>query len=111
MSSLSTHVLDTSRGGPAAGVAVVLKRQDGDRWKVLARGETDDDGRLSAGLPAELEPGVYALRFEVEPYFVRRGVDAFYPHAEVVFKIVAADEHYHVPLLLSPFGYSTYRGS
>ncbi len=103
--SLSTHVLDTARGRPAAGVGVRLTRvRDG---AVLAEGTTDGDGRLR--LPdAATERGAYRLTFDTGGYL---GPDAFFPEVTVVFTIADPGEHHHVPLLLSPFGYSTYRGS
>ena len=103
MATLSTHVLDTAAGRPAAGVPVALLDLDGE---VLAEAETDDDGRV-ASLGGDLAVGTYRLRFVTS---VHLGSHAFYPEVEVVFRFVA-DEHHHVPLLLSPFGYSTYRGS
>jgi hydroxyisourate hydrolase len=106
MSHLTTHVLDATAGVPAAGVAVVLTSREGAE---LARGLTDDDGRLALG-PDALEVGDYALTFATGPYFAARDVDTFYPTVTIAFR-VADLPHYHVPLLLSPFGYSTYRGS
>lgn len=117
MSAITTHILDLSRGRPAEHVAVHLAKRAGDDWAPLGHGSTDDDGRLKTLLPAgaPLEPGVYRLRFETAAYFEAQGVKSFYPEVLVVFEVPAvADggrEHYHVPLLLSPFGYSTYRGS
>ena len=112
--SITTHVLDTSCGRPAAGVDVMLERQDNDtgEWTVLGRGATDADGRLrtlSDGV--ELNGGTHRITFAVGAYFSAQGKDGFYPMVQVVFAVTAAGEHYHVPLLLSPFGYSTYRGS
>ena len=101
MATLSTHVLDTATGRPAAGIAVRLEARDGD---VLDQGRTDDDGRI-ASLGGELALGAYVLRFDTGAY-----VSGFYPEVVVVFT-VADDRHHHVPLLLSPYGYSTYRGS
>ena len=109
MSSLSTHVLDTTRGRPAAGVPVRLDRYVGDTWKPLAEELTDDEGRLG-DLPAR-EAGTYRLRFGTGPYFAALGVETFYPEVSVVFVVTGADGHYHVPLLVSPYGYTTYRGS
>lgn len=103
MATLSTHVLDTSRGRPAAGIGVRLEDALGE---VLDEGVTDADGRVGR-LGADLETGAYVLRFDTGRYL---GPDAFYPEVAVTFRIVA-DEHHHVPLLLNPFGYATYRGS
>lgn len=112
MSGISTHVLDTSAGRPAEGVAVVLDREEGELWRQLSSRRTDADGRVPDLLPGdELEPGRHRIRFEVGPYFGGRGMEAFYPYAEVVFTVRDADAHYHVPLLVSAFGYTTYRGS
>lgn len=112
-SPITTHVLDTARGRPAAGVAVELERDVGGAFERLATGTTDDDGRVGDLLPAEhrLEPGVYRLSFAVGAYFEVRGVRCFYPSVSILFGIDDPRAHYHVPLLLSPFGYSTYRGS
>src|SRR5258706_46821 len=114
MSPITTHVLDTSRGRPAFGVAVVLEKKGGDgRYKPLGRGRTDRDGRVKNLVKAEskLEKGVYRLTFETGAYFKAAHVQAFYPSVSISFEIVHPEPHYHVPLLLSPFGYSTYRGS
>ncbi|MGQ0837819.1 hydroxyisourate hydrolase [Actinokineospora sp.] len=101
--TLSTHVLDTSRGKPAAGVAVRHEaRRDGE-WRPVGDKRTDDDGRI-AGWAAE--PGEHRFVFDTGAYL---GPDAFYPEVVVAFR--ASDGHYHVPLLINPFGYSTYRGS
>jgi len=110
---VSTHVLDTSRGHPAAGIAVTLERRAGDGWVAAGAGETDDDGRVKAlladGTPAT--PGAWRLRFDVHAYFARLGVESFYPVIEITFTLAAAQEHHHVPLLLSPYGFTTYRGT
>ncbi len=113
MSRITTHVLDLAQGRPAAGVDVVLQRQDDDAWTVLARGRTNDDGRVADLLPADdpITPGTYRISFSTGEYFARQGVDSFHPAVEVAFRVTDDREHYHVPLLLSPFGYSTYRGS
>jgi len=114
MSGISTHVLDTSRGRPAAGVDAVLARRTADGgWKEIGRGTTDDDGRIAAVLPAgtPLSAGDYRLTFALGPWFESRGVETFYPEATVVFRVGDPGQHHHVPLLLSPFGYTTYRGS
>lgn len=112
-SPITTHVLDTSLGGPAAGVPVVLEtRVGGEKWKELARGITDADGRVNNLLPPDqLTDGVYRLTFDTELYFRARQVQAFYPQVSIVFLVSDSKQHYHVPLLLNPYGYSTYRGS
>jgi 5-hydroxyisourate hydrolase len=103
MSTLSTHVLDTTLGRPAAGVPVRLLDASGAG---LAEGTTDTDGRVGS-LGGDLAPGTYTLRFAVAAH----QPDGFYPEVAVTFTVAADQDHYHVPLLLSPFGYSTYRGS
>jgi len=110
---ITTHVLDTSAGTPAAGVAVVLETRRGDAWESVGRGSTDDDGRLGDLLPdgRASGPAVYRMRFDTAAYFAARGVKGFYPEVAIEFEVTDAGEHHHVPLLLSPFGYSTYRGS
>lgn len=111
-SPITTHVLDTGIGRPAAGVRVTLERLRDDTATELAQGVTDADGRITDLLePGALEAGTYRLTFFVGDYLAASGRAGFYPHVPVVFTIEATDEHYHVPLLLNPFGYSTYRGS
>ena len=113
MSAITTHVLDTARGCPAAGVGVELEQLDARRsWTPIARGTTDDDGRLRTLMPAGAAamPGTYRLVFATAEYYAGHGSDAFFPTVIVVFSVGDAP-HYHVPLLLSPFGYSTYRGT
>ncbi len=111
--SLSTHVLDTSAGRPASGVAIMLEASEAGSFRVFSRGETDADGRCKDLLPAgaHLAPGVYRLSFDSGAYFAARGVLTFYPRVQVLFEVREPADHYHVPLLLSPYGYSTYRGS
>ena len=112
MSPLTTHVLDVSLGRPARGVPVTLEARDGDAYRHLARGVTDDDGRVKTLLPeGALSAGVYRLTFDTAAYFTALGTAGFYPEVSVVFEVTRPTEHHHVPLLLSPFGYSTYRGS
>lgn len=107
---ITTHVLDTAKGKPAAGVPITLERRDGAEWREIARGLTDDDGRLRTLMHGvERAAATYRLRFDVARYLDRR--DAFFPTVSIEFVVANSDEHYHVPLLLSPFGYSTYRGS
>ncbi|MEV5836340.1 hydroxyisourate hydrolase [Nocardia sp. NPDC052112] len=105
MSTIGTHVLDAVAGAPAAGVAVVLHRDT----EVLGSATTDDDGRI-ASLGVALPPGTYRLVFDTGAYFAERGLESFYPEVAITF-VVIAERHYHVPLLLSPFAFSTYRGS
>ncbi len=109
MSTLSTHVLDTALGKPAAGILVTLQQ---DRI-VVQKAQTDADGRIAAftDAGASLRPGTYQLRFAVAEYWMAAGRASFYPEIVITFMIGTDTEHYHVPLLLSPFGYSTYRGS
>ncbi|MEM9069007.1 MAG: hydroxyisourate hydrolase [Myxococcota bacterium] len=109
-SPITTHVLDTAIGRPAAGVRITLEFDDGG-FSEIASGVTDDDGRIGNLLEGSLRPGVYRMTFFVADYLAKDGREGFYPQVPVVFSIVATDEHYHVPLLLNPFGYSTYRGS
>lgn len=111
MSRITTHVLDTSRGRPAAGVPVTLEVRTGDEWKTLGRASTDIDGRARELMDGDLVAGTYRLTFDTKTYFTSSGVDGFYPFAQIVFDVRDASQHHHVPLLLSPFGYSTYRGS
>lgn len=117
MSNISTHVLDTSGGRPASGVHVQLEMQtggrEGDPWKTLARAVTDADGRVKALLPdgAPVAEGIYRITFDTANYFRAQNQSTFYPEVKVVFFVPDGTQHYHVPLLLSPFGYSTYRGS
>jgi 5-hydroxyisourate hydrolase len=108
---ISTHILDTSRGRPAEGVTVTLHAQQDTGWKELARGVTNADGRVKPLLEAIPSAGVYRISFEIAPYYARLGTESFYPSVSVDFRVNAASEHYHVPLLLNPFGFSTYRGS
>jgi 5-hydroxyisourate hydrolase len=119
-SHLTTHVLDAASGAPAAGVGVVLAVASGDAvvaevpGALLAHGATDADGRLGLG-PEHLAAGDYTLTFLTGEYFAAQGLATFYPFVTVTFSVEVADDgssrHYHVPLLLSPFAYSTYRGS
>ena len=108
--SISTHVLDTMRGAPAAGLDVALHRRepDGD-WKEVGQATTDADGRVRSLTDEELEPAEYRLEFDTRPYFERSGLEAFYPSVVVAFNFDGG--HLHVPLLLSAFGYTTYKGT
>jgi 5-hydroxyisourate hydrolase len=115
VSRITTHVLDVSSGRPAEGMPVVLERADpnGAGWELVGRGTTDADGRQRALAPdgRRLAGGRYRLTFDTGAYFTRTGRQAFFPEVSVVFAIDDGEEHQHVPLLLSPYGYSTYRGS
>lgn len=114
MSPITTHVLDTSIGRPAGGVHVTLERRSAEgSFRELGRGVTDSDGRLKSLLSdaAPLEPGIYRMTFETGAYYAERGLEGFYPEVLIVFEVREGREHYHVPLLLTPWGYSTYRGS
>ena len=108
MGTLSTHVLDTSTGRPAQALRVTLESATGES---LGTGATDTDGRITSIGPQRLDAGDYRLRFDTGAWFAATGTPGFYPEVTVAFTVVEADEHYHVPLLLNPFGYSTYRGS
>jgi 5-hydroxyisourate hydrolase len=109
--SISTHVLDTMRGAAAAGITVTLCRRepDGD-WKEIGEAVTDAEGRIRELTSEELEEGEYRLEFHTRPYFERSGLTAFYPRIQVVFSLEDANAHLHIPLLLSAYGYTTYRG-
>ena len=115
---ISTHVLDTALGRPAAGIPVMLDLvpapgEPATRGREIARGVTDADGRIRELVApgASLSAGTYSLRFDTAAYFGSVDIEAFYPAVSVVFVVRDTTQHYHVPLLLSPYGYSTYRGS
>ena len=113
MSQITTHVLDTAIGKPASGIDLTLSQLIDNEWKLLSGGTTNQDGRVSDLLADDkvLDAGRYKVLFVTEDYFKQQGVAAFYPYADIVFDIEGDGQHYHIPLLLSPFGYSTYRGS
>lgn len=112
MSQLTTHILDTGLGKPAAGVQIVLYQQQNIEWGQIAKGVTNQDGRVANLLAKDfvLPYGNYKLKFETKEYFDRQLLETFYPYIEIIFEIEDI-EHYHIPLLLNAFGYSTYRGS
>ncbi len=112
MSQLTTHILDTSKGKPAVGLHLVLCHHKNKKWIEIAKGTTDNDGRVTDLLKkgAVMELGTYKLLFETQGYFARQSIQTFYPFVEITF-LVTTEEHYHVPLLLNPYGYSTYRGT
>ena len=107
---ISTHVLDTSRGTPAADVTVVLDRRDATQWTRIGSRSTDSEGRVGSMSDAALAAGTYRLTFDTGAYHRGSGIVPFFPEVTVTFD-VASGAHYHVPLLLSPYGYSTYRGT
>ena len=113
MSAITTHILDTSVGKPAANVEVELEILKGEKWTPLGNGLTDADGRVKDLIKdsQSFVAGRYRISFAVESYFKAQKVDSFYPYVKIVFEVKETDSHYHVPLLLNPFGYSTYRGS
>ncbi len=112
MGGITAHVLDTSRGKPASGVLVTLERRTSDgSWVPVGHGETDNDGRLRSLTPEAIEAGTYRLTFDTATYFRERHVETFFPEVIIVFSVHDSEQHYHVPLLLAPWGYSTYRGS
>ena len=110
---ITTHILDISIGKPAAGVRVALLRLENAIRTVVGSGVTDADGRFKELVPkaAVLSAGIFELTFETGPYFAGRGIKPFHPRVTVTFEITDPNQHFHVPLLISPFGYSTYRGS
>jgi 5-hydroxyisourate hydrolase len=111
MSQITTHVLDTARGQPAAGVTVRLEKLSDAGQEEIGRASTDAEGRVRDIGPERLAAGTYRLIFAVAEYFARRDRPAFFPEVAVTFTVAGEGQHYHVPLLLSPFGYTTYRGS
>jgi 5-hydroxyisourate hydrolase len=115
---VSTHILDTAAGAPAAGVPVSLERWQGDDWVLLQATATDADGRVkqllpeaTASGPGMLEPGIYRVRFDSAAYYEAKALQGLYPYVDVVFEVRPGQAHYHIPLLLTANGYSTYRGS
>ncbi|MEP6746168.1 MAG: hydroxyisourate hydrolase [Bacteroidota bacterium] len=112
MSQVTTHVLDTANGKPAAGISIILHQQVKNEWVQIANGITNKDGRIGDLLQTDqvLPAGIYKMDFATKDYFDQVGSKGFYPVVTVTFEITSG-EHYHIPLLLSPFGYTTYRGS
>lgn len=112
MSPITTHVLDTARGVPAAGIPVKLQKTDTQKLTLVAHGVTDADGRImqwdDESFAALFTPGMYQITFDTDAYHQGQG---FFPQVSVTFRVTDVGQHYHVPLLLSPFSYSTYRGS
>ena len=108
MSAITTHVLDTAQGCPARDVPVRLEREDG---RIVAEGATNTDGRVQDLGPQEIPAGTYRLVFDTSSYFESTGHEGFFPEVTITFTVTDPTQHHHVPLLLSPYGYSTYRGS
>ena len=111
MTQITTHVLDTARGVPAPGVPVRLERVSGRGADEIGRASTDADGRVGDIGPERLPAGTYRLVFDTAGYFAQQRTAGFFPEVAVTFTVDGQGQHYHVPLLLSPFGFSTYRGS
>jgi len=111
MHGITTHVLDLSSGQPATGVAVVLERADAGGWARVGSALTDADGRVSEAFRMPPAAGRYRLTFAIGAWFAARGIESFHPEVAVEFEVREAGRHHHVPLLVSPFGYTTYRGT
>ena len=110
-SAITTHVLDTALGRPAAGVPVRLEQARPDGWLVLGEASTDADGRIKEIGPPHVPAGTYRFTFDTGGYFAASGRETFFPEVIITFSVTDPDSHYHVPILLSPFSVSTYRGS
>ncbi len=110
---LSVHVLNLQTGVPSAGVEVTLEQHVGKDWQVLAHGTTNEQGRIAELFPADhaFVAGEYRVVFQTGDYYKRTGQETFFPQIPVIFQVKQTDQHYHIPLLLSPYGFSTYRGS
>ena len=113
MSAITTHVLDTSRGRPAQGVPVTLEIEVVGGWKLVGKSTTNADGRISDLVSSQvtIAAGVYRLIFDTGKYFSNQQIESFYPQVTIIFRLADAAQHYHVPLLVSPWSWSTYRGS
>ncbi|MGQ7272852.1 hydroxyisourate hydrolase [Marinobacter sp. V034] len=110
-SPITTHILDLGTGRPAANVAVSLSTGDNGNWTLIAEGTTDADGRITDWFEGPISPGLYRLEFATASYFGAQDKACFYPQVTLDFEVSDTDSHYHVPLLLNQWGYSTYRGS
>lgn len=111
---MTTHVLDTTAGVPAEGISATLELQSSSgEWKTVGGGSTNSDGRIMDLLPVDqtFHPGIYRLTFNTGQYFRSKNIESFYPYVQIVFEVSDSKRHFHIPLLLNPFGYSTYRGS
>lgn len=110
--ALTTHILDMGLGQPAANVRVTVNRQTSEGWQTVANGDTNANGRIELWQPNfELQPGIYSLHFATKAYFAKNNEATFFPAVELQFEVLNPTEHYHVPLLLNRFGFTTYRGS
>jgi 5-hydroxyisourate hydrolase len=110
--SLSTHILDTTLGRPASGVEMLFETLRGSTWMPLSRGVTDNDGRCKTLLGQDpLEQATYRIRFHTGPYFIAMNIVPLYPYIDIVFTVADPSQHYHIPLLLTANGYTTYRGT
>lgn len=111
-SPVTTHVLDTATGLPAKGIHIELSQLGEDGFRLMDKGVTNEDGRIATLLSGQkLAVATYRMHFSLSDYFKQQQVKGFYPYADIVFEVTDSDSHYHIPLLLSPYGYSTYRGS
>ena len=110
-SRVTTHVLDAALGRPAQGLPVRLEQRIGGGWSAIAAGSTNSDGRVTDFGPTDLDVGVYRVSFEVASYFVATEQVGFYPEVAITFSLADPEAHYHIPLLLSPYAFTTYRGS
>lgn len=109
---ITTHVLDIAQGVPAVGVAVILEIRHANDWTPVGRGSTDAKGRVTTLTEGAIAPGTYRLTFDLGAYHKQQGLAVpFFPEAKITFNVRDTEDHYHVPLVLSPFGYSTYRGA
>jgi len=109
---ITTHVLDIARGEPAEGLTVILELRQASEWTPIGRGTTDTKGRVTTFSDGPLAPGTYRLTFDIGTYHREFGLAVpFFPEVKITFNVRDPDEHFHLPLLLSPFGYSTYRGT
>jgi 5-hydroxyisourate hydrolase len=109
---ITTHVLDIARGEPAEGITVILELRQAGEWAPIGRGTTDQKGRVNTLTEGSISPGTYRLTFDIGSFHRNQGLTvAFFPEVRITFNVGDPDEHFHIPLLLSPFGYSTYRGA